>query len=77
MLLVKIIKTAPLRENIIKSVRKFYGFIRQRDVKGLNAKDENGLIKNMIGITPTSSYQLPKSPDFVINPEKEQFSTVY
>ena len=45
--------------------------VRQRDVKGLYAQSESGSINNMIGVSIANPYQPPKSPDFIINTEKE------
>ena len=45
--------------------------VRQRDVKGLYAKSSAGSINNMIGVSTTNPFQPPKSPDFIINTEKE------
>jgi adenylylsulfate kinase len=46
-------------------------YVRQRDVKGLYAQSESGSINNMIGVSIAHPYQPPKSPDFIINTEKE------
>ena len=43
----------------------------QRDVKGLYAKSSARSINNMIGVSITNPFQPPKSPDFIINTEKE------
>ena len=43
----------------------------QRNVKGLIAKSSAGSINNMIGVPITNPFQPPKSPDFIINTEKE------
>ena len=47
--------------------------VRRRDVKGLYDKADNGLINNMIGVSPNNEYQIPISPDFIINSEMETF----
>ena len=45
--------------------------VSRRDVKGLYAKSAAGSINNMIGVSVTNPFQPPKSPDFIINTEKE------
>ena len=47
----------------------------QRDVKGLYAKSTAGEINNMIGVSKTNPFQPPKSPDLIINTEKESNQT--
>ena len=47
----------------------------QRDVKGLYAKSSAGTINNMIGVSKTNPFQPPKSPDLIINTEKESIQT--
>ena len=37
--------------------------VRQRDVKGLYSKAQNGEIGNLIGVSPETPYQPPASPD--------------
>lgn len=39
----------------------------ERDVKGLYAKAKSGEIKNFIGIDPTTPYEVPQNPDFVVD----------
>jgi len=48
--------------------------VRRRDVKGLYDKADNGLINNMIGVSPNNEYQIPITPDFIINSEKDKLS---
>jgi len=47
----------------------------QRDVKGLYAKSSAGEIHNMIGMSKTNPFQPPKSPDLIINTDKESIQT--
>jgi len=46
-------------------------YVRQRDVKGLYAQSESGSINNMIRVFIANPYQLPKTPNLVVNSENE------
>jgi adenylylsulfate kinase len=67
------------REARIKLQPRFYEIyfsanldcVRQRDVKGLYAKSDSGIIKNMIGLSSVNPYQPPESPDLIIDTENE------
>ena len=41
--------------------------LRSRDVKGLYAREARGEIDNLIGVSPTSPYEVPKSPELHID----------
>ena len=56
---------------MLKYIKSSLKTVINRDVKGLYAKAEKGLINNMIGISPANQYEPPISPDFVINTEME------
>jgi len=41
--------------------------LKKRDVKGLYKKADRGEISNLIGYSNNSPYEIPKSPDLIIN----------
>mgnify|MGYP003949809657 CR=1 FL=1 len=49
--------------------------LRDRDVKGLYAREARGEIDNLIGVSPTSPYEAPKSPDLHIDTAGEEQET--
>ena len=50
--------------------------LRKRDVKGLYAREASGDVKNLIGISPGSPYEIPENPDLVFNTETESMAEV-
>jgi adenylyl-sulfate kinase len=49
--------------------------LRNRDVKGLYAREARGEIDNLIGVSPASPYEVPKSPDLHIDTAGEEKET--
>ena len=46
--------------------------LRQRDTKGLYAREERGEIKNLIGVSSSSPYEQPRNPDAFFDTQKIQ-----
>jgi adenylyl-sulfate kinase len=49
--------------------------LRSRDVKGLYAREARGEIDNLIGVSPSSPYEVPKSPELHIDTASEEEET--
>lgn len=45
--------------------------LRERDVKGLYARERKGEIDNLIGVSPNAPYEVPRSPDLHIDTASE------
>ena len=43
----------------------------ERDVKGLYAKAQRGEVANLIGVDPSTPYEIPAHPDFIIDTAKQ------
>lgn len=41
--------------------------LRERDVKRLYAREQRGELDNLIGVSPNSPYEVPRSPDLHID----------
>jgi adenylyl-sulfate kinase len=50
--------------------------LRERDVKGLYAREASGDVTNLIGISRGSPYEVPKNPDLVFNTETASLAKV-
>ena len=48
--------------------------VRKRDTKGLYRKEALGEIKNLIGISAESPYEIPGAPDLVLDTENQTAS---
>lgn len=46
--------------------------LRNRDVKGLYAREARGELDNLVGVSPRSPYEVPQSPDLHIDTGSEE-----
>ena len=52
-------------------VRASIDTLARRDTKGLYAKQKEGLINNLIGVSKDNPYEEPENPDFIIDTDKQ------